>query len=548
MNRKRRRHIADRNATHLAQTSGGCIARVRGVRRLLSTCRTRIPHGPLRDQRWPLRATGRLDVLPDRLLASVQSCNAVNRENNAPTTGDLLRCVAEQTEQRSEPTVGSFAKAASAGTDMQPIHELHRIGQSLWLDNITRAMLDDGTLGKLIEDFRITGLTSNPTIFNQAIGESSAYDAMIVEKVRTGTSGEALFMELALEDLGRAADLFLPVYISTGHVDGWVSMEVSPLLARDSVATTVAAARIHAQASRPNLFVKIPGTKEGLAAIEDSIFAGIPINVTLLFSREHYLATADAYMRGLERRFKSGLSLNVPSVASMFVSRWDAAVNDRPLGEPGLQIDTEFALSRYRLSVEAGVDPMIAAATAVTAEHHQPVHPDLPSELPPDLHNHLGIAIAQRTYRAYRELLRSPRWEALANAGALPQRLLWASTGTKDPLASESLYVETLVAPGTINTVPEKTLRAFASNGRLHGPMAENGGNAEAVLSRFAQAGLDLDALAARLQQEGVRSFEKSWTEVLSRIAIKGAAKRQVPAFPLGQGYKPDSIRELRLP
>lgn len=441
-------------------------------------------------------------------------------------------------------TVDSFAKAASPGTDMHPTHELHRIGQSLWLDNITRAMLDDGSLRKLIEDFRITGLTSNPTIFNQAIGQSSAYDAMIVEKVRTGMSSEALFMELALEDLGRAADLFLPAYIATGHVDGWVSMEVSPLLARDSAATVVTAAHIRARANRPNLFVKIPGTKEGLAAIEDSIFAGVPINVTLLFSREHYLAAADAYMRGLERRFQAGLSLNVPSVASLFVSRWDAAVNDRPSAERELQVGTEFALSRYRLNVEAGVNPLIAAATAVTAEHHQPAQPDLP----PDLHNHLGIAIAQRTYRAYRELLSSPRWKALAHAGAHPQRLLWASTGTKDPLASQSLYVEALAAPGTINTMPEKTLRAFASSGRLHGPMAENGGNAEAVLSRFAQAGLDIDALATRLQLDGVRSFEKSWTEVLSRIALKGAVKRAAPALPKGQAHKPDPIRELRLP
>ncbi len=364
---------------------------------------------------------------------------------------------------------------------MNPIRELREMGQGLWLDNITREMLDDGSLGKLIEDFSITGLTSNPSIFNQAMSASTAYDGAIRDKASVGKSGEALFMELALEDLCRAADLFRPIHISTDHLDGWVSMEVSPLLARDTAATIAAATGICARANRPNLFVKIPGTPEGLRAIQDSIFAGVPINVTLLFSREQYLDAAGAFMRGLERRLKAGLDPQVASVASLFISRWDTA------------------------------------ATAVADDDQRPARPEFPS----DLRNHLGIAIAQRTYRAHRELLASSRWQALARAGALPQRLLWASTGTKDPLVSESLYVEALVAPGTINTLPEKTLRAFASKGQLHGPLAADGGNAEWVLIRYAQAGLDVDALALRLQQDGVRAFEKSWDELLTRIAGK---------------------------
>lgn len=361
------------------------------------------------------------------------------------------------------------------GTEMNLIRELRDMGQSLWLDNITREMLDDGHLGRLIEDLSISGLTSNPSIFNQAMGASTAYDGAIRDKARAGKSGEALFTELALEDLCRAADLFRPIHILTDHLDGWVSMEVSPRLARDTAATIAAASGICAYANRPNLFVKIPGTPEGLQAIEDSIFAGVPINVTLLFSREHYLDAAGAYLRGLERRLKAGLDLRVASVASLFVSRWDAAVNE--------------------------------------------------SGLERDLRNHLGIAIAQRTYRAYRELLASSRWQMLARAGALPQRLLWASTGTKDPQVSESLYVEALAAPDTINTLPEKTLQAFACTGQLHGPMAVDGGTAEEVLTRYAQAGVDVDALALRLQQDGVRAFEKSWDELLSRIAGKCVAR-----------------------
>lgn len=408
---------------------------------------------------------------------------------------------------------------------MNVIRKLRDLGQSLWLDNITRTMLDDGSLAALIEKFSITGLTSNPTIFNQAIGTGTAYDLAIRQKADAGKSGDALFLELALEDLCRAADLFGPSHIASDHVDGWVSMEVSPLLARDTAGSIAAAARIHAQADRPNLFVKIPGTPEGLPAIEASIFAGVPINVTLLFSREQYLHAAQAYLRGLERRLDAGLHLRVASVASLFVSRWDAAVNEHFSDNRKQQIESGLARVRYGRNLEAGIDPRIAAALAVDGERREAAR----GELPTDLRNRLGVAVAQRTYRAYRELLASPRWQALAKAGALPQRLLWASTGTKDRAASESLYVEALAAPDTINTVPEKTLNAFADHGRLHGPMAPDGGDAEAVLGRFAQAGVDIDALALRLQQDGVRSFEKSWTELLSRIADRCARRTGVP-------------------
>jgi len=348
---------------------------------------------------------------------------------------------------------------------------LRDIGQSLWLDNITREMLDNGTLARYVDEFSITGLTSNPTIFDAAIGNTSAYDAGIRAKVKSGRSGEALFIELALEDLRRAADLFRPAYDATCGVDGWASMEISPLLVADTAGSIAAAKRIHDQGDRPNLFVKIPGTPQGVPAIEESILAGVPINVTLLFSPDQYVAAANAWLRGIERRIAAGLDPRVPSVASLFVSRWDKAVSGK---------------------------------------------------LPPDLVNRLGIAIAGRTYRAYRELLASARWRRLADAGAQPQRLLWASTGTKDPNASATLYIEALAAPDTINTIPEKTLRAFAEHGVIRNVMAEDGGDAEAVLERIAQAGIDIDALAAQLQRDGAQAFVKSWHELLSRIADKG--------------------------
>ena len=356
---------------------------------------------------------------------------------------------------------------------MNKAQELHKLGQSLWLDNISRAILDDGTLRRYIDEFSVTGLTSNPTIFDEAIGSSAAYDEGIRDKAKAGESGEALFIELALQDLRRGADLFRPVFDATDGVDGWVSMEVSPLLANDTSASIDAAARIYGQAERPNLYVKIPGTPEGIPAIEESIYNGVPINVTLLFSREQYVAAAEAYMRGIERRIAARRDPRVGSVASLFVSRWDKAVGDMAL---------------------------------------------------PELRNRLGIAIAGRTYRAYRELLASKRWRTLAAAGARPQRLLWASTGTKDPQASDTLYVEALAAPDTIDTIPEKTLRAFAEHGAIKGVMPEDGGDAENVLALFAKAGIDTDALGMRLQREGAQTFVKSWQELMTRIADKSDA------------------------
>ena len=350
---------------------------------------------------------------------------------------------------------------------------LHDLGQSLWLDNITREILDNGTLRRYIDEFSVTGLTSNPTIFDAAIGNTAAYDGSIRQKAQAGLAGEELFVELALEDLRRAADLFRPVYERTQGIDGWVSMEVSPLLADDSKATIEAALQIHKQANRPNLYVKIPGTPAGVPAIEAAIFAGVPVNVTLLFSREHYLSVAQAYMRGIERRIAAGLEPRVNSVASLFISRWDGAVGDK---------------------------------------------------VPQELRNRLGIAIAARTYRAHHELLSSKRWRDLEAAGARKQRMLWASTGTKDPKAPPGLYVEALAAPDTIDTMPEKTLLAFAVTGTVKSVMAKDGGDAEQVLTRFAQAGIDIDALAARLQSDGAQSFVKSWRELLNRIAEKSAA------------------------
>ena len=351
--------------------------------------------------------------------------------------------------------------------------QLHDLGQSLWLDNITRGMLDNGTLRRYIDELSVTGLTSNPTIFNEAIGGSSLYDASIRQKAGAGLEGEALFLELALEDLRRAADLFRPVHERTRGADGWVSMEVSPLLADDTQSTLEAARKIHQMANRPNLYVKIPGTPAGVPAIEEAIFAGVPINVTLLFSREQYLAVAEAHMRGIERRIAAKLDPRVSSVASMFVSRWDKAVGDK---------------------------------------------------VPADLRNRLGIAIAGRTYRAHCELLKTKRWRDLETAGAMKQRMLWASTGTKDPKASPTLYVEALAAPDTIDTMPEKTLLAFASQGRVGSALATDGGDSEKVIARFADAGIDTGALAQKLQVEGAQSFDKSWNELLQSIADKSAA------------------------
>jgi transaldolase len=356
---------------------------------------------------------------------------------------------------------------------MKATQLLHNLGQSLWLDNITRDLVNSGTLKRYIDELSVTGLTSNPTIFDHAIKNSSSYDAAIRKKLDEGKSGEKLFFELALEDLTRAADLFRPTFDRTNGVDGWVSLEVSPLLAHDTASTLVAAKSLHTRAGRPNLLIKIPGTKEGLPAIEESIFAGVPINITLLFSREQYLAAAEAFLRGIERRIEAGLQADIGSVASVFVSRWDAAV--------------------------AG-------------------------KVPAALNNRLGIAIAKRTYKAYRELLGSPRWERIYNAGARPQRLLWASTGTKDPKASDVLYIKALAAPFTVNTMPEGTLKALADHGDLGEIMSADGGDCEAVLDQFAAAGIDIDDLGAKLQDEGAKSFVSSWSDLMEVIASKSAS------------------------
>lgn len=360
---------------------------------------------------------------------------------------------------------------------MKPTQMLHNLGQSLWLDSIRRDLLVSGTLKRYIDELSVTGLTSNPTIFDQAIKNSTSYDASIRDKLTKGNSGEALFFELALEDLTVAADLFRPINDQTNGVDGWVSLEVSPLLAYETVSTVASAKDLFARAGRPNLFIKIPGTKEGLPAIEEATFAGVPINVTLLFSREQYLAAAESYLRGIERRIDAGLNPVVPSVASVFVSRWDAAV--------------------------AG-------------------------KVPVALHNQLGIAVANRTYKAYHSLLSSARWQRAYNAGVRPQRLLWASTGTKDPQASDILYIKALAAPFTVNTMPEGTLKAFAEHGELNTIMAADGGNCEDVLAQFAGAGIDVDALAAQLQDEGAKSFVKSWNELMAVIASKSATLTKV--------------------
>ncbi len=355
---------------------------------------------------------------------------------------------------------------------MKTTQQLHELGQSLWIDNITRTMLDDGTLAGYIEQLSVTGLTSNPTIFDKAIGSGDAYDEQIAELQSQGLEGEDLFFELALTDLKRAAELFAPINERTDDVDGWVSLEVSPLLADDAEATIQQAAELHGRAEG-NVFIKIPGTEAGHQAIEEAIFAGIPINVTLLFSTDHYLGAADAYSRGIERRIEAGLEPMVPSVASLFVSRWDVAVSDQ-VGD--------------------------------------------------ELRNQLGIAVGERAYRAYRELLDSERWQRLVNEGARPQRLLFASTGTKDPDASDVLYVEALAAPNTVNTMPENTLLAFADHGDVGEPIPPDDGDAEEVLGEFETAGVDVAALAVRLQEEGKESFNASWRELLGSLESKREA------------------------
>jgi transaldolase len=356
---------------------------------------------------------------------------------------------------------------------MKATQLLHDSGQSIWLDNITRDMLDSGLLKRYIDEFSVTGLTSNPSIFDHAIKNSVSYDDSISRKLAQGTTGEQLFFEVAIEDIRQAADLFRPIYDRTDTVDGRVSLEVSPLLAYDTASTLREAKDLFTRAARPNVFIKIPGTKEGMPAIEEAIFAGVPINVTLLFSREHYLAAAEAFLRGIERRIDAGLNPNIGSVASLFVSRWDVAVKDK---------------------------------------------------VPEELRNQLGIAIAKRTYKAYRNLLSSPRWQRVYNFGARPQRLLWASTGTKDPQASDILYVWALAAPFTVNTMPDATLEALAEHTELGPPLPADGGDCEQVLAQFAKAGIDMDRLAAQLQEEGAKSFSKSWNDLIEVLDSKCTA------------------------
>lgn len=356
---------------------------------------------------------------------------------------------------------------------MKATQQLHDAGQSLWIDDITRDMLDSGRLGNLIAELSVTGLTSNPTIFEKAIAKGGKYDDAIQPLVRRGLSDEALFFELAIDDLSRAADLFLPVHRKTASVDGWVSLEVSPLLAYDTQATIAEAKRLHDKAGKPNLFIKIPGTREGLPAIEAATFAGVTVNVTLLFSTADYLAAANAYMRGLERRVAAGLDPDVRSVASVFISRWDRAVVD---------------------------------------------------QVPDSLRNKLGIAIGQHAYRAYRELIASDRWQRLESHGCRPQRLLFASTSSKDPRAPDTLYITGLAAPNTVNTMPDETLRAFADHGSVGSLLPPDGGDCDEVLAAFASAGIDVDALARRLQSDGAKAFVASWQDLLKSIGTKSKA------------------------
>jgi transaldolase len=353
---------------------------------------------------------------------------------------------------------------------MKATQQLQNLGQSLWLDNITRDLLDSGTLKKYIEELSVTGLTSNPTIFDHAIKNSATYDAPIRDGLRKGSTAEQVFFNLALEDITRAADLFQPIHKRTNGTDGWVSIEVSPMVAHDTASTIAAAKDLHARAKRPNVFIKIPGTKEGLPAIEEAIFAGIPVNVTLLFSHDQYLAAAEAFLRGVERRIDAGLNPDVSSVASVFISRWDTAVA---------------------------------------------------AKVPATMQNHLGIAVGEQTFKAYRSFLASDRWQRAANFGARPQRLLFASTGTKDPKASDTLYIKSLAAPFTVNTMPENTLKAFGDHGQTNGVLLADGGNAATALAQFTRAGIDIPALAAQLQDEGAKSFVQSWEELMAVIETK---------------------------
>ena len=353
---------------------------------------------------------------------------------------------------------------------MNATQKLQDVGQSLWIDDITRDMLDSGTLAKYIAELSVTGLTSNPTIFDRAVTHSAKYDDEIRRLLKGGLKGEPLFFELALQDLSRAADLFLPVHQRTATVDGWVSLEVSPLLAYDTNETIAEAKRLYKKANKPNLFIKIPGTKEGLPAIEEAIFSGVTVNVTLLFSAAQYTAAADAYMKGLERRVAAGLSPDIRSVASVFISRWDKAIMDK---------------------------------------------------VPDALRDKLGIAVGKESYKAYRDVLNSDRWQRLESLGARPQRLLFASTSTKDPKAPDTMYIQAFAAPNTVNTMPDETLLAFGDHGVVDGVLSPDGGDYAAVLSEYQKAGIDVAALAQKLQDDGAKSFVQSWQDLLKAIETK---------------------------
>ncbi len=414
---------------------------------------------------------------------SIVPASAIYRQGGAATVRG------RRLNMRRRPPMRAFARLRSRGepievaarrptlqpdsttvTTAAPTARLAALGQSIWLDNITRTLLDSGTLARYIAELSVTGLTSNPTIFEKAIGSGDAYDAQVAELAAAGRSAEEIFFECAIADLARAADLFAPVFARTHGVDGWVSLEVSPLLANDTAGTVAQAVELHARAARPNLYIKVPGTPEGCPAIEELIFRGVPVNVTLLFSREQYLAAAEAYIRGVERRVAAGLDPRVESVASVFISRWDRG----------------------------------------TAK-----------SLPAERQNTVGIAMAGRVLKAALDLHAGARWQALVAKGARAQRVLWASTGTKDPALDPSLYVNALGAPDTVNTIPEETLLAFAKGGNPVGAMPTDGVAAEAALAAAVAAGVDLDALAGALQVEGRDAFNKSWSDLLSKISAK---------------------------
>jgi transaldolase len=349
---------------------------------------------------------------------------------------------------------------------MRPTQQLHDLGQSLWLDNISKTMLDSGQIAGYIATHSVTGLTSNPSIYDNAIS-TGAYDTEIARLATGDVTSEELFFSLAIADLQRAADLFGPAHVATDGVDGWVSLEVSPRLAYDTNKTVAAAQALHDRAARDNLFIKIPGTPEGLPAIEASIASGIAVNVTLLFDVDQYLAAADAYLKGVERRIAAGLDPKVGSVASVFISRWDTAV-----------------------------------AGSVSQE----------------LKNRLGLAVGLETYAAYVKLVGSERCAKIVAAGGQVQRLLWASTKTKDPAASDTLYVSGLASPNTVNTMPDSTLEAFYDHGVVGAALPTEGGDADETLAQFAAAGVDKATLAAKLQDEGATAFDNSWTDLLAKI------------------------------